>query len=82
MENAQYKGYNTEKILTSFRAHTIPIYWGDPGIENIYNPKAFINCNKYSSIDEILNIIKEIDNDDEKYIEMVTQPWQTPEQEE
>ena len=81
MENAQYKGYNTEKILTSFRAHTIPIYWGDPGIENIYNPKAFINCNKYSSIDEILNIIKEIDNDDEKYIEMVTQPWQTPEQE-
>ena len=81
METARYYGYNTEKILTSFRAHTIPIYWGDPGIENIYNPKSFINCNKYSSLDEVLNIIKEIDNDDEKYIEMVTQPWQTPEQE-
>lgn len=27
-ENAQFSGYTSEKILSCFQAHTIPIYWG------------------------------------------------------
>ena len=81
MENAEFRGYNTEKIISSFRAHTIPIYWGDPAIEEFYNPEAFINCNNYKNIGDIVEIIKELDNDDEKYLKMVTQSWMTPEQE-
>ena len=37
MENASYSGYFTEKILDCFLTGTIPIYYGDPDIGNIFN---------------------------------------------
>ena len=80
MENASSKGYTTEKIISSLQAHTVPIYWGDPAVTDFINPKAFINCNDYSSFDEVIERVKEIDNDDELWIDIVTQPWQTEEQ--
>ena len=80
MENASSKGYTTEKIITSLQAHTVPIYWGDPAVADFINPKAFINCNDYSSFDEVVERVKEIDSNDELWLDMVTQPWQTEEQ--
>ena len=80
MENASYRGYTTEKIISSLQAHTVPIYWGDPAVTDCINPKAFINCHDYSSFDEVIERVKEIDNNDELWLDMVTQPWQTEEQ--
>ena len=80
MENASCKGYTTEKIVSSLQAHTVPIYWGDPAVTDYINPKAFINCHDYSSFDEVIERVKEIDNNDELWLDMVTQPWQTEEQ--
>lgn len=73
-ENASYNGYATEKILSSFQAYTVPIYWGDPSIANEFNPKAFINANANPDFDEVLRIVKEIDGDDDKWCQMVSQP--------
>lgn len=42
-ENHSLPWYNTEKIYNAFSAGTIPIYWGDPLIEDLYNPNCFIN---------------------------------------
>ena len=69
MENASSKGYTTEKIVSSLQAHTVPIYWGDPAVADFINPKAFINCNDYSSFDEVVERVKEIDNDDELWLD-------------
>gem|GEM_PF-749066 len=80
MENSSYKGYTTEKIVSSLQAHTVPIYWGDPAVADFINPKAFINCNDYPSFDAVIERVKEIDNDDELWLDMVTQPMQTEEQ--
>ena len=80
MENATYKGYTSEKIISSLQAHTVPIYWGDPAVAEVLNPKAFINCHDYSSPEEVIERVKEIDNDDDQWLDMVTQPWQTEEQ--
>ena len=80
-ENARYFGYISEKILTSLEAHTVPIYWGDPLIEESINPKAFINCNSINDLDELIERVKRIDEDDELWCEMVSQPWQNKEQE-
>ena len=80
MENASCKGYTTEKIISSLQAHTVPIYWGDPAVAEFINPKAFINCGDYSSFDEVVERVKEVDNDDDLWLDMVTQPWQTEEQ--
>ena len=79
-ENARYYGYTSEKLLTSFSAHTVPIYWGNPVVAQEYNPEAFINCHDYSSFDEIIKRIREIDEDDDLWSYMVSQPWQTEEQ--
>lgn len=73
-ENQQFPEYNTEKIFEAFASNAIPIYWGDPKIDEIYNEESFINCNKLKDLDEVLKVVKEIDNDDEKYIKMLEAP--------
>lgn len=79
-ENAKFEGYTSEKIITSLCAHTIPIYFGDPLIEEIINPKCFINVNNYKSLDELLEHIKKIDTDPNLWASMISQPWQNDEQ--
>lgn len=73
-ENSSFPGYTTEKIIDAFAAGSIPIYWGDPNIKLYFNEKAFINCLDYSSDEELLNRIKEIDNNDALYLEMLSEP--------
>ena len=72
-ENAQSTGYITEKMIQAFAAGTIPLYWGAPDIEQEFNPDSFINCNGKST-DEILNIVKDIDNNKQMYAEMLKSP--------
>lgn len=74
IENVSHEGYCTEKIVESFAAGTIPIYWGDPDVMEYFNDKAFINCHKYSSTDEIINEVKKIDTDGEKFFSMLEEP--------
>lgn len=72
-ENTSYRGYTTEKLPQAFAAQTIPIYWGNPLIEKEFNEKAFINCHNYSNFKEVINRIKEIDEDDDLYLEILGQ---------
>lgn len=82
-ENTSSPGYTTEKIVHAFAAKTIPIYWGDPNISNVFNSKAFINCHEYGvtalgdntkAFEKILDRIITIDNDDSLFMEMINQP--------
>ncbi len=80
-ENEIFNGYTTEKLLTSFQAHTVPIYWGNPLVFEEYNEEAFINCHNYDD-DLLIKKIKEIDNNDELWAKMVSAPWRTKVQQE
>ena len=73
-ENATHPGYHTEKLAEAFAAKTVPIYWGDPDVEKVFNPKAFINCNKFSSVDEIVERVIYLDQNPNEYLEMLRQP--------
>lgn len=73
-ENSAISGYTTEKIIDAWAAETIPIYWGDPNIEAEFNHKAFINCNHFHSMEELIEKVKEIDQNEKKYLEMMKQP--------
>lgn len=73
-ENTEYPGYSTEKLMQAFAAHTIPIYWGDPKVTKIFNPKAFIHVRDYENLDQVLEYVKELDQDDEKYMAMMKEP--------
>jgi hypothetical protein len=77
-ENSSREGYTTEKIVNALAAKTIPIYWGNPKVGMEFNEKRFINCHAYNSMDEVIARIKEIDNDDALYLEMINQPITPP----
>ena len=78
-ENSSRSGYTTEKIVNSLAAKTIPIYFGNPDIHKEFNEKRFINCHRYSNFDEVIEKIKEIDNNDDLYLSTVNQPATIPE---
>lgn len=73
-ENSSHSGYCTEKIIEAFAARTVPIYWGDPDIERVFNPDAFINVNKCQSLNELADMVQQIDNDDDINLKMLKTP--------
>ena len=73
-ENCSHPGYVTEKIVQSFAACSVPIYWGAPDVVETFNPKAFVNCNDFPSFDAVVERVKEIDNDDTIYLDMLRAP--------
>lgn len=79
-ENETYYGYTTEKLLTSFKAHTVPIYWGNPKVNDYYNPEAFINCHDFENFEQVVERVEEIDRNDELWASILSKPWQTEKQ--
>ncbi|MEK7680916.1 MAG: glycosyltransferase family 10 [Patescibacteria group bacterium] len=73
-ENSSRSGYTTEKIVCSLVADTIPIYWGNPDIGREFNIKRFINCHDYKSFDDVVERIKEIDQNDDLYLSIINEP--------
>lgn len=72
-ENTSYPGYSTEKLVEAFVAKTIPIYFGDPDIGKDFNNAAFVNCHQYRSFDEVVERVKEIDNDDMLFLSIINE---------
>lgn len=73
-ENSSHRGYTTEKLVEAFAHGTIPIYWGDPWVEKIFNKNSFINVMNYDSLDEVVEVIERIDQDDGIYYKMLSEP--------
>ena len=73
-ESTKHEGFITEKIIDAFYTDTIPVYYGSSDVKTIFNEKAFINCSDYETFDEVIERIIELDNDDDKYMEMLRQP--------
>ena len=67
-ENSSHSGYTTEKIVDAFAAGSIPIYWGDPDVTRVFNPKAFIEVR---SVEEAIERVKQLDQDDTAYLQML-----------
>lgn len=76
-ENGLCPGYLDEKFISCLQAHTIPIYWGDPTVKEEFNPNAFICYNDFSTVEQLIERIKEIDENDTLYLKILKEPWQT-----
>lgn len=74
-ENCSHPGYLTEKFADAATANAVPIYWGDPDIGKLFNPKSFINCHDFQTLEQAVERVKEIDQNDELYREMLSEPW-------
>ena len=67
MENSEGDGYLSEKIIESFLAGTIPIYYGDYMLDEFINPKTYIYIKGEKDLIKKINYIIEIDNNDRLY---------------
>jgi hypothetical protein len=74
-ENTSYPGYTTEKVMEPMTVGTIPIYWGNPLVDRDFNTKSFVNCHDYKNEEEVIEKIIELDTHEDKYREMLTEPW-------
>ena len=53
-ENGVVDGYVTEKILNAFYSGAIPVYRGSANINELFNPKAFINVSDFKSYEDCI----------------------------
>ncbi len=74
-ENRSLAGYTTEKIFEPMVARCLPIYWGDPEINEHFNPRSFLNRADFASDEALIEKIMELDHDDAKYLEYMRQPY-------
>ena len=74
-ENSSRPGYLTEKFAQAAQSNAIPIYWGDPEVAKTFNPKAFINCHDFHSLEAVAARVSEIDGNDNLYLDMLNEPW-------
>jgi hypothetical protein len=77
-ENSSYPGYVTEKLFHALTYNTVPIYWGSPTVEMDFNTKSFISRHDFESDEDMINKIIELDRDDDKYNEMLSQSILNP----
>jgi len=71
----QYPGYTTEKIMEPMTVNSIPLYWGNPLIDKEFNTKSFVSFYDHGYFDQMIEYIIELDNNIDKYLEMLKTPW-------
>ena len=75
LENSKVNGYVTEKIVNAFYSGAIPIYWGSPNINELFNKEAFINIDDFDNIDDCVDYVNNISDQQREY--MLNQPIYT-----
>lgn len=74
LENSMVDNYTTEKIVESFAAYTVPVYWGNKNVGKEFNKEAFIDVSDFATVDRAVDYIKAIDKDDDAYLAMLHAP--------
>lgn len=69
-----YVGYTTEKIYETMVAGCIPIYWGNPLIEEHFNKESMIHVRDYND-DELLRLIASIDQNQDLFMDYFLTPY-------
>lgn len=70
-ENKQNIGYCTEKLVQVFLQGTIPIYFGDNSIVNIFNTKSYVHILKKRNFSKAIKLIETIYKDETLYNEIL-----------
>jgi len=73
-ENSEYPGYTTEKLVHPKLVDSIPIYWGNPVVDKDWNTKSFINAYDFDNLLDLIDFIKEVDNNDDLWHKMLMEP--------
>jgi len=66
-ENRSEPGYTTEKIFYPLMAGTVPIYWGNPGIGDLFSEASFINAHRFRTLRGLVDHVRKVDEDPARY---------------
>lgn len=64
VENTQYPGCITEKIIDCFRFGSVPLYLGPPDVSNYFDSRLFVDLRAFKSDDELFRFIFSYDERD------------------
>lgn len=75
IEHTIWPGYLTEKLVDPMYVNSIPIYVGDPQARVSFNPDSYIDFASFGSMKEMLEFVREVDNDRDLYLKMLAAPF-------
>jgi hypothetical protein len=80
MENSAQDSYITEKIFHGFFAHTVPVYWGAPRVEDYINPARFLHVRNGETAEfaRVITEMKRLAADEAAWKSVISQPWEAP----
>ena len=73
-ENSCVPGYTTEKIMEPLVVHSVPIYYGNPRIEEDFDPACMVCVRSREDMDRAIEEIIALDRDDDAYLRRLTAP--------
>jgi hypothetical protein len=74
-ENKVMEGYTTEKLPQAMQARCIPLYCGNPLVDNEFNPKSFLSLNNFANEEVFIKRIIEIDQDENARYKLLSEPY-------
>lgn len=78
-ENGSAPGYTTEKLFHAKVAGAVPIYWGDPFVDRDFDPRGFLNANQVATPEDLINLVKKLEDDPAAWREAAAVPAISPE---
>jgi alpha(1,3/1,4) fucosyltransferase len=73
-ENSSIPGYTTEKLIEPIIVKSLPVYYGNPLVNQDFNIEALIQVKGIHDLDRSIEEIIYLDRTDEIYIEKLRQP--------
>lgn len=74
-DNCEQPGYTTEKLVQPMLVYSLPIYWGNPFIDEDFNTHSFLSYYNFDFEDELIEKIVELDRNNDLYLEYLRQPY-------
>ncbi|MBX9757314.1 MAG: hypothetical protein K2Y29_00950 [Beijerinckiaceae bacterium] len=73
-ENSMFPGYYTEKILHSWAAGCVPLYFADRFADHDFNPAAFINRAAFPALRDFVDHVRKINSSPDAMTDIASQP--------
>ena len=73
-ENGASDHYTTEKLPHALAARTIPIYWGDARVTDMFNPGCLIEARHFESLDALADHVLALADDPDRLLDHLNTP--------
>lgn len=73
-ENSTVPGYTTEKVMEPLAVRSVPIYYGNPRIDEDFDPACMVRLASRDDMDRVIEEIVALDRDDDAYLAKLSAP--------